>query len=104
MLFTCFLFACCVHITASRLPVTVLDILPHRVASVYCFYDPDLRHMEWGKFTALYEIYLTAQVSGSPAINVSLVHSTWSTAECGTAKGAVVRCQLVCAPVHSHEL
>eukprot|EP01138_Halocafeteria_seosinensis_P014736 gb/GECG01015043.1/.p1 GENE.gb/GECG01015043.1/~~gb/GECG01015043.1/.p1 ORF type:complete len:1055 (+),score=78.30 gb/GECG01015043.1/:1-3165(+) len=37
--------------------VSVLDILPTRVASVYCFYNPDLRHMEWGKYTALTEIY-----------------------------------------------
>eukprot|EP01138_Halocafeteria_seosinensis_P015133 gb/GECG01015446.1/.p1 GENE.gb/GECG01015446.1/~~gb/GECG01015446.1/.p1 ORF type:complete len:1047 (+),score=114.87 gb/GECG01015446.1/:1-3141(+) len=43
--------------------VSVLDILPTRLASVYCFYNPDLRHMEWGKYTALTEIYWTQRAA-----------------------------------------
>lgn len=39
--------------------VSVLDILPTGVSSVYCFYDPDHRHLELGKYTALYEIAFT---------------------------------------------
>jgi hypothetical protein len=47
-------------------PVSVIDVLPTRVASVYTFYNPDYRYMEWGKYTALREIFWTQQVSYVP--------------------------------------
>jgi hypothetical protein len=49
--------------------VSVLDILPSRVASVYLFYNPDLRHMEWGKMSALREAAITDRLRRvSPAL------------------------------------
>jgi arginyl-tRNA--protein-N-Asp/Glu arginylyltransferase len=43
--------------------VTVLDILPTRVSSIYCFYNPDLRAaLEIGKLSSLLEIWLTQQI------------------------------------------
>jgi hypothetical protein len=42
--------------------VSVVDVLPTRLASVYTFYNPDYRYMEWGKYTALREIFWTQQV------------------------------------------
>jgi arginyl-tRNA--protein-N-Asp/Glu arginylyltransferase len=44
------------RIDGSLACVSVLDILPSRVASVYLFYNPDLRHLQWGRYTALREI------------------------------------------------
>jgi len=42
--------------------VGVVDVLPHCLSSVYCFYDPDLgRTLELGKLTALWEIGWTAR-------------------------------------------
>ena len=43
--------------------VAVLDILPSSLSSVYLFYDPDYKHLDLGKFSALYEIYQTMQQS-----------------------------------------
>jgi Arginine-tRNA-protein transferase, C terminus len=50
--------------------VSVLDILPTRLSSVYTYYNPDFRHMEWGTYTALREIFWAQQVyrSASPAL------------------------------------
>jgi hypothetical protein len=42
--------------------VSVLDVLPSRVASVYFFYNPSLRYLELGKLSALVEVWLTQQV------------------------------------------
>ncbi len=42
--------------------VSVVDVLPGRLVSCYSFYNPDYRHMEWGKYTALREIFWTQQV------------------------------------------
>ena len=36
--------------------VGVLDILPSGVSSVYLFYDPDMKHLVLGKYSALCEI------------------------------------------------
>jgi uncharacterized protein YbaR (Trm112 family) len=36
--------------------VGVIDILPSGVSSVYCFYDPQLKNLSLGKYTALKEI------------------------------------------------
>jgi hypothetical protein len=43
--------------------VSCIDILPSRLASVYCFYLPALRHMEWGKYSALLEHYIVQRLS-----------------------------------------
>lgn len=43
-------------------PVSVVDVLPGRFVSAYSFYNPDYRHMEWGRYTALREIFWTQQV------------------------------------------
>ena len=43
--------------------ISVLDILPSRVASIYFFYDPDFRYLELGKLSALVEIYMVQQIS-----------------------------------------
>ena len=40
-------------------PVAVLDVLPSRVASVFFFHNPDLRHLQLGKLSALLEICMT---------------------------------------------
>lgn len=42
--------------------VGVLDFLPSGVSSVYCFYDPDMRHLVLGKYTALREIDFTKSI------------------------------------------
>ena len=42
--------------------VSIVDILPGRFVSAYSFYNPDYRHMEWGRYTALREIFWTQQV------------------------------------------
>jgi hypothetical protein len=49
----------------------VLDILPNRLSSVYTYYNPDFRHMEWGTYTALREIFWAQQVyrTVSPALS-----------------------------------
>ena len=36
--------------------VTVIDILPHLLISVYCYYDPDLSFLDLGVFTVIREI------------------------------------------------
>ena len=43
--------------------ISVLDILPTRVASIYFFYDPDFRYLELGKISALVEIWMVQQIS-----------------------------------------
>ena len=40
----------------------MLDILPTRVASVYFFYNPDLRYLQLGKLSALVEVWLTRRI------------------------------------------
>jgi arginine-tRNA-protein transferase len=42
--------------------VSVLDVLPECVSSVYCFYDPDLSFLNVGIFTALYEIAMVREL------------------------------------------
>jgi arginyl-tRNA---protein transferase len=44
------------RLNGTLVAVSVLDLLPSGVSSVYCFYDPDHRTLELGKYTALYEI------------------------------------------------
>jgi arginyl-tRNA--protein-N-Asp/Glu arginylyltransferase len=44
------------RLNGELIAVSVLDLLPSGVSSVYCFYSPNFRHLELGKFTALYEI------------------------------------------------
>ncbi len=65
------LFHCvpCENVPVPHGPVSVIDVLPTRVASVYTFYNPDYRYMEWGKYTALREIFWTQQVSYEPAVS-----------------------------------
>lgn len=43
--------------------VSVIDILPTRIASVYFFYDVDFRYLELGKLSALVEIWLVQQIN-----------------------------------------
>ena len=40
----------------TLIAVTVIDILPHCLSSVYAFFDPNLKGLELGKLTALFEI------------------------------------------------
>jgi arginyl-tRNA--protein-N-Asp/Glu arginylyltransferase len=40
----------------TMMQVGVVDVLPSCLSSVYCFYDPDYRHLSLGKYTALAEI------------------------------------------------
>ena len=42
--------------------VCVVDILPHCLSSVYCFWEPDLAHLSLGRFSALKEIDWVAEV------------------------------------------
>jgi len=42
--------------------VSVLDVLPTRVASIYFFYNPDFRYLELGRVSALVELWLTARM------------------------------------------
>jgi arginyl-tRNA--protein-N-Asp/Glu arginylyltransferase len=44
------------RLDGQLIAVSVLDLLPTGVSSVYCFYDPNFRQLELGKYTALYEI------------------------------------------------
>ena len=46
------------RINGELVAVSVLDILPSGLSSVYAFYDPDKRHLALGKYTALKEIDL----------------------------------------------
>lgn len=46
------------RIDGELVAVSVLDVLPTRVASVYFFYNPDFRYLELGKLSALIECYL----------------------------------------------
>jgi len=43
--------------------VSVLDVLPTRVASVYFFYDPELRFLQLGRLSALVEIFLVQRIA-----------------------------------------
>jgi len=42
--------------------VSVLDVLPSSVVSVYFFYDPELRHLRLGTLSALVEVWLAQQI------------------------------------------
>lgn len=44
------------RIDGRLVAVGVLDFLPHSLSSVYCFYDPDLKHLGLGKYSAMREI------------------------------------------------
>jgi arginine-tRNA-protein transferase len=44
------------RLNGQLIAVGVLDFLPSGVSSVYCFYDPDYRHLALGKYSALKEI------------------------------------------------
>lgn len=50
------------RIDGRLVAVGVLDILPSSLSSVYCFYDPALKHLALGKFTALREIQYCADI------------------------------------------
>jgi len=53
--------------------VSVLDILPTRTASVYFFYNPDLRDaLQLGKLSVLVEAWLTQQMAGFCALHPEL--------------------------------
>jgi arginyl-tRNA--protein-N-Asp/Glu arginylyltransferase len=52
--------------------VSVLDILPTRIASVYFFYDPSFRYLELGKLSALVEIWLAREIYSYTAMNPQL--------------------------------
>jgi len=44
------------RLNGKLIAVGVVDLLPRCLSSVYCFYDPDYRHLSLGKYTALREI------------------------------------------------
>lgn len=44
------------RIDGRLVAVGVIDLLPTSLSSVYCFYDPQLRHLALGKYSALCEI------------------------------------------------
>jgi hypothetical protein len=76
-------------------PVSVIDVLPTRVASVYTFYNPDYRYMEWGKYTALREIFWTQQVGYEPAACALASHLCYlaSISLHGSCKGTRCSCK-----------
>lgn len=49
--------------THQHTQVGVVDVLPHCLSSVYCFYDPAFRQLSLGKLTALWEIHWVTQAS-----------------------------------------
>lgn len=51
------------RLSGILIAVGVIDILPSGLSSVYCFYDPNLRGMELGKYTAIKEIEFCKQHS-----------------------------------------
>jgi arginyl-tRNA---protein transferase len=51
----------CYRLDGKLVAVGVLDLLPHAVSSVYLFYDPEHRHHDWGKISALHEIGLSRE-------------------------------------------
>lgn len=51
----------CYRLNGKLIAVGVLDLLPQAVSSVYLFYDPDFRHFEFGKLSALREIALAME-------------------------------------------
>lgn len=52
------------HVGNTLAAVSVLDILPSRVASVYFFYDPDLRGaLQLGKLSVLVEAWLAREMA-----------------------------------------
>jgi arginine-tRNA-protein transferase len=44
------------RLNGRLIAVGVVDLLPRCLSSVYCFYDPDYRHLSLGKYSALREI------------------------------------------------
>lgn len=44
------------RLDGKLIAVGVVDITPHALSSIYCFYDPAYRHLTVGKFCALMEI------------------------------------------------
>jgi arginyl-tRNA--protein-N-Asp/Glu arginylyltransferase len=44
------------RIDGRLVAVGVVDFVPSGLSSVYCYYDPDLKHLALGKYTALREI------------------------------------------------
>lgn len=51
------------RIDGRLVAVGVLDFLPSNLSSVYCFYDPSLKHLALGKYTALREIQYCSEVN-----------------------------------------
>jgi hypothetical protein len=51
------------RLDGELIAISVLDVLPTRVASIYFFYDPDFRYLELGKLSALVEIYMVQQIA-----------------------------------------
>ena len=50
------------RLDGALIAVSVLDILPTRVSSVYFFYDTSLRYLELGKLSALLELRLSQRI------------------------------------------
>lgn len=46
------------RVNGTLIAVSVIDVLPSGLSSVYAFYDPDKRYLSLGKYTALKEIEL----------------------------------------------
>jgi hypothetical protein len=77
----------CCNLNCCDVTVSIVDILPGRFVSAYSFYNPDYRHMEWGRYTALREIFWTQQVCWpvhacrllpSDALYTRWLHGLWS--------------------------
>lgn len=51
------------RLDGTLVAVSLMDILPTRIASVYFWYDPDFRYLQLGKLSALVEIWMVQQIA-----------------------------------------